>query len=644
MATDGRPGAGRWRSRRQYLKTTALGLMGTVTLAGCSSSGKGGADREANVPEGTPAQVETKYWHDWPNVDREKPPLEYTARAGAGLDPITIQFSSQNTPWMRECAFMIQRGVRALGVPNKLDDIPINQLYGSGWSREGLKATMVMATHGPSPQRGVDPNPLLMRRYKDSPSNYDKYWHPKLNELLPKMRSATESKEKRKALVEEALKIFAEDVGGIIPLFPDVITAVNTQKWSGYVTIPGNGPTGDSFQWSEVNLQPAGDNTAYVKGTLQSMNSLNLPWAAGGAEEKRLKYIYDSLFDASPDLNIIPGLATSAEFIDGTTVHMTLREGIKWHDGEQFTAEDVKFTVDYYKEKTSTSQSAFYTPIESVTVLGDHEVRFNLKWPDASFLTQRVIRSTIVPKHKWENVENPSQHNPENPIGTGPFQFESWSPGTKFVLSRNDGHWMWEDEWRQEHLGQAAKSGPGIDQVVWANLGNVVALLGSLQNGKVDAVADVLSISQADRAARTQSIEKKIAGNFAPLDCKLMFSSPLIRDKEFRVALAMSLDKEGFVQQVLGGRATVPPGENFISQLTGWSTKNTHDYEHNPEKARTILKKAGYTTDENDNLQFPNGKAWAAFVERVQNGNCHKRREELGQQDFSRVGRNRAIK
>lgn len=628
----GEPGT----TRRRCLKTVAgLGAAGVTGLSGCVGGGSGPVSLEPDVPAGTRETVETKYWHDWPTIDADSPPMEYTARAGAVLDPVTIEFSTEDDPWMREHAFLFQRSLRDLGVRPELDNRPLNQLYAQSWSTSGLENMISMSTHGPDPQRGLDPNPLLMRRYKSSPSNYDNYWHPKLNEILDEQRRLTGDRKRRKELVDEAQAVFAEDVGGLITLFPDVITAVNERKWDGYVMTPGNGPTGDAFQWSEVNLQPQTGERAYVKGTSVSMNSLNLPWAAGGAEAKRLTYIYDGLFDASPELEVVPALATSAEFADDTTVEMTLREGVTWHDGEAFTAEDVKFSVDFYNEHSAVSQAPFYGPIESAERLGSHEVRFNLSRPDASFLTQRVVRSAIIPKHRWEDVENPTQYSPTEPVGTGPFEFGNWSQSSKFVVERNDDHWTWDDDWRVEHLGDAAARGPGIDRVIWVNVGNINALIGGLQNEKIDAVAGRLSNTQAERAADTDGVEKRVADNFAPLDTKLMFSTPLIRDKEFRVALAKSVDKEGFVQQVLQRRATVPPGENFISDLTIWHNPETKEYEHDVEAARGILASAGYTWDENGNLRFPNGEAWAAFVERVQNGNCHRRRTELDQPDFA---------
>ncbi|GGN92493.1 ABC transporter substrate-binding protein [Haloarcula pellucida] len=630
-------GTGSGLTRRGYLAATGTTLA-TSALAGCGGGGgdggSGGESLTPNVPEGTPETVKTQYWREWDTVDADSPPLDYSASAGAVLDPLPVEFSSEDDPWMREHALMVQRGLSDLGISTELNDRPLNQLYAQSWATKGLEAVISMSTHGPDPQRGLDPNPLLMRRSAGSLSNYDNYYHPELQELLTEQAQTTD-RAKREELVDRAQEIFADDVGALITLFPDVITAVNTDKWSGYVKTPGNGPTKDSFVWSEVNLQPQTDDKTYVKGVTTSMNSLNLPWAAGGAEAKRLTFIYDGLFDATPDLDVVPALATGGGFVDDTTVELTLREGVEWHDGEPFTAEDVKFTVELYTEHSSTSQTPFYEPIESVEVLGDHEVRFNLKNPDAAFMTQRVVRSVIIPKHKWEDVDNPSQHNPDAPVGTGPFQFENWEQGTRFEVSRNDGHWMFDDDWRADALGDQAESGPGVEGVIWINVGNIDSMIGSLQGGEIDAVGATLSNSQADRAAGTSGVEKMASGNFAPLDTKLMFSCPLVRDKEFRVALAKAVDSGGFAEGVLQGRATVPNGENPISDLTQWHNGETPGYEFNVDEARAVLKKAGYTWDGDENLRFPNGDAWGAFVERIQPGNAHKRRSELGQPDFS---------
>jgi peptide/nickel transport system substrate-binding protein len=620
--------------RRTYLAAVASSAVGATALAGCSSGG-GGEDLEPESPEGVPETIETQYWREWETIDADSPPLDYSATAGSVLDRIPVEFSSEDDPWMREHALMIQRGLEALGASVELNDRPLNQLYAQSWDTPGLQAMVSMSTHGPDPQRGLDPNPLMMRRHESNLSNYDNYYHSELNDLLDEQQRETGDQEQRMDLVHEAQRIFAEDLGALITLFPDVITAVDRDKWEGFVETPGNGPTGDSFRWSEVNLQPQTGDGTYVKGVTTSMNSLNLPWAAGGAEEKRLTFIYDGLFDANPDLELVPALATDAEFVDDTTVEMSLREGVEWHDGEPFTAEDVQFSVELYQEHSSTSQTAFYEPVDSVEVLDDHAVRFNLSRPDAAFLTQRVVRSVIIPKHRWEDVDQPSQHNPEEPVGTGPFQFENWDQGSQFRASKNDGHWLFDDDFRSEHLGDQAVSGDGVDTIVWQNVGNIDGMIGALQQGDIDAVGATLSNNQADRAAQSDGIEREETGNFAPLDTKLMFSCPLVRDKEFRVAFAKATDVEGFVEDVLQGAATVPTGSNPVSPLTQWHTDDTTNYGFDLGEAEAILERAGYTWDDNGNLRFPNGDAWGAFHERIQPENTHKRREELGQGDFS---------
>lgn len=601
-------------------------------FAGCMDSR--GQSLEPDTPDGVPETVDTQYWREWETIDADSPPLDYSATAGAVLAQLPVEFSSEDDPWMREHAFMVQRGLNDLGISVELNDRPMNQLYAQSWSTKGLEAVISMSTHGPDPQRGLDPNPLLMRRSEGSLSNYDNYYHPELQEILTEQAQTTDRAE-REELVNRAQEIFAEDVGALITLFPNIVTAVNKDLWNGYVETPGNGPTMDSFVWTEVNLQPETDTRTYVKGVSTSMNSLNLPWAAGGAEAKRLTFIYDGLFDATPDLDVVPALATDGGFVDDTTVELELREGVEWHDGEAFTAEDVQFTVDLYQEYASSSQVPFYEPIESVEILGDHEVRFTLSNPDAAFMTQRVVRSVILPKHRWEDVDNPSQHNPDEPVGTGPFEFETWEQGTRFAASRNDDHWMFDDDWRADALGEQAERGPGVERVIWINVSNVDALIGSLQSGSIHAIGTNLSTLQAKRAVTEDGIEQVSAGSYAPLDGKLMFSCPLIRDKEFRVALTKSIDSQGFVDDFLQGEATVPSGENPISELTQWHNPDTTEYDVDIDEARRILERAGYTWDGNDNLRYPNGEAWGAFVERIQPENTSKRREQLEQADFS---------
>lgn len=629
-------------SRRTYLKTLGIAsAAGMSTLAGCSGDESGSS---AEVPEGVPAEVQAQYWRDeWPYVDDEQisqgPPIENTARAGAPVEDISMEYSRQASPWMQQYAFMIQEGIQELGASTSLNNRPLNQLYAESWHPNGLEAAISMSIHGPDPVRAISPVALLSRKVKGSSSFYEKWWHPRYQEIMTEQAQTTGNREKRIELIKEAQAIFSDDVAGIIPFFPDLVTVANTSKFNGYVEMPGNGPTRDTIPWSEVNLQPQTDDGTYVKGTTAPMDTLNLPWGGGGPEDFTLRFIYDGILDVGPDLKLVPALGTDWEFVDDTTVDFDLREGVQWHDGEPFTPSDVKFTVEYYKQNEAINQTLFYDPIDSVEVVsesGGGTVRFNLKQPDPTFITHSAVNSVIIPEHRWEDVDTPSQYSPDQPTGTGPFQYVNWSQGSQFRIERWDNNWKWDEEFRSEVLGDQFESGSGIEEVIWVNVGNIDALIGSINSGDIDAIDGTLSISQAERATQSSEVEQFVVDSFAPVDTKLNFLVPVIRDKEFRKALAYSVDNAGFVETVLGGRATVLEGEHEASPLhSDWYNSNVTTYEYDIEKAKTILEKAGYTRTEDGTLNYPNGAAWEAFVERIQDGNTYKRREELGQEDFS---------
>lgn len=608
---------------------TSAAAVGAAGLAGCGGKSSSGDGRT----------VETKFRNEWPvdSKNNDNVPFEYTVTEDAELPAITVNFASDEEPWMREHALMIKRAFEDLGLSVELDDVPTNVMYDEYWAADtGHTVSVSMNTHGPDPQRGLDPNPFLMRMHPETGGNYYNYYNEEITELLDKQATEIQDQERRVELCHEIQRKASEDAYIQSIAFTDVIMAGNTQNWKGYVQMPGNGTNRDSFVWTQVNLQPQGNSSTWVKGVTASMGGLNIAWAAGGPEAKRLTNLYDGLFDASPQLEIVPGLATNAEVIDDTTVEMDLREGVQWHDGESFGPDDVKFSVELYKEYNSPEMGPFYDPIDSVEVLsqnGGGRVRFNLSQPDAAFLTQRVVRSVILPKHKWENVDNPAQYNPNQPIGTGPFKFESWEQGTRFAVTKHENHWLWDEEIRREILGDHFESGDGIDGIVWSNVGNVDALIGAMESGDIDAIGTTLSNDQAGRAAGTNGVEKQVSENYAPLDVHLNHINPLVRDKVFRKALSHAVDKRGFVEGVLGGRGAVIEGQNLISPMMNpFYTADIPTYEYNPERGKQLLRQAGYTYD-GSTLVAPSGDAWDAFAERVEDG--HADRSDLDQSDFS---------
>lgn len=622
-------------SRRRFIRIA--GTAGIAGLAGCqsknNSDGSGGDGRT----------IKTKFWEEWPvetkgkSVNDKAVKFEYNAVEGQPVSAVDIHFAQSETPWMREHALMIKDSFNSLGVPTNLVNVQPSTRYGEYWRADiGHPTPVVMNLHGPDPQRGLDPNPFLMRAHPETGGNYYNYKNDEITELLDEQAATIGDVEKRAELCKKIQKKLSKDAYVIASNFPDVITVANTADWKGYVPTPGNGTTRDSFIWTQVNLQPQGNSTTWVKGVLTGMQGTNLPWSTGGMEEKRLLNVYDGLYDASPQLEIVPGLATKHEVVDETTVEMDLREGVTWHDGKSFSPEDVKFSVEKYKQHTAPQQGPFYRTIDSVEVVsnsGGGRVRFNLTEPDASFLTQRAVRSAIIPKHRWKDIDSPGQHNPKNPIGTGPFKFVNWEQGTEFRLEKHEDHWLWDDDIRKEMLGKHFVPGDGIDKLVETNVGNISTLIGAMQSGDIDAIGTTVSNQQADRAAKANGVEKQIAKNYVPTDVHLNHIVPLFRDKTFRVALSHAVDKEGFVENVLGGRGTAIEGQRLITSLLTPFAAETDPYKYNVGKAKTMLQKAGYTFEGEDTLVWPEGDAWDAFAKRVEHG--HATHTGLDQPDFS---------
>src|SRR5581483_3221690 len=129
--------------------------------------------------------------------------------------------------------------------------------------------------------------------------------------------------------------------------------------------------------------------------------------------------VFDGLVDLKPDFTPAPALAESWDNPDDTTWVFHLRKGVKFHDGSELKAEDVKYTFDtILDEKLASPNRAFYTPIKNIEVVDDYTVKFTLDQPYGPFLS--YLTMSIVPK---AIVEKDPAAFANNPVGTGPYKF-----------------------------------------------------------------------------------------------------------------------------------------------------------------------------------------------------------------------------
>jgi len=282
--------------------------------------------------------------------------------------------------------------------------------------------------------------------------------------------------------------------------------------------------------------------------------------------------VYSSLTAYDPNLKLIGDLATSWE-LQGSNWVFKLREGVKWHDGTPFTADDVKYTFDHILDPATGSflipqigEKAVATVIDPLTV----QIALpavNASYPDL------VVSVAIVKKGSADT-------NRAKPVGTGPFTFESWSTNEKTVYKKNPSYFV--------------AGTPYLDGLVFKPTPDPQVAVTNLEAGSVDAVSNQLVLPQT---AATLEKEKGIKLIVVDPSTSLAYANIVAKaapynDKRFRQGLAMCLDLEGIKKLVYADRGT--PTNNFIPSLS-WAYVDVGLHPYDPEGAKALFAAAGVT-------------------------------------------------
>lgn len=182
-------------------------------------------------------------------------------------------------------------------------------------------------------------------------------------------------------------------------------------------------------------------------------------------------HIFDSLLFLSRDLKIEPGLAESYEQKDDTTWIFKLRQGVTFHNGEEFNADAVKFSLErVLNEKQKSPQRGNISAISAVNVLDPYTVEIKTKEP-YNLLPHRLFYLSIVPPKYVQEVGD--QEFAQKPVGTGPYKFAEWVKGDKIVLEANENYF---------------KGAPTIKKVSFRVIPEVATQIAELQSGGVDII------------------------------------------------------------------------------------------------------------------------------------------------------------
>ncbi|WP_138467140.1 ABC transporter substrate-binding protein [Poseidonocella sp. HB161398] len=338
----------------------------------------------------------------------------------------------------------------------------------------------------------------------------------------------------------------------------------------------------------------AQDLTIAVRG---GPESLDPDYSALGSHAEAAKHIFDTLVWANGDLQIEPGLATSWTPIDDTTWEFKLREGVKFHDGSDFTAEDVKFSIERIPAVTGPTSTAVYVRrVASVEIIDPLTVHIHTDGPAPTlpndFVRLFIVSHTAAADYSTPETSAEGFNSGKATIGTGPYKFVSWEPKGDLVLERNDDYWRgpapWEHVTRKEMPNDssrlaALKSG----QVDLATDISSIDYLALQQDSSVDTVVGdsiyIMNLQLNQRADEYPGLRAKDGSDLPenPL------TSPLVRE-----ALGKAIDRDTMVEIVLEGLGK--PANQLMPEGFFGSNPDIPWPDYDPKGAKALLAEAGF--------------------------------------------------
>jgi peptide/nickel transport system substrate-binding protein len=347
-----------------------------------------------------------------------------------------------------------------------------------------------------------------------------------------------------------------------------------------------------------LGLTAAGAASAQTltMGVRGGPESIDPHFSALGSHAEAAKHIFDTLVWSGTDLQIEPGLATSWTPIDDDTWEFKLREGVKFHDGSDFDAEDVKFSIERIPVVTGPTTTAIYVRrVASVDIIDPYTVHINTDG-QAATLPNDFIRLFIVSSDAAADYSTPETaaegfNSGAAAIGTGPYKYVSWEPNGDLVLDRFDDYWRGMGAW---------------EQVIRKEIPNDSSRLAALKAGQVDVINYVSSVDYL-ALQRDADIDAVIGDSVYIMNLQLdqREDTPLVRandgsklaenpfrDLKVRQAIDYAIDRETMVEIVLEGLGK-PANQMMPVDFFG-SNVDIPMPEYDPAKARELLADAGY--------------------------------------------------
>lgn len=341
------------------------------------------------------------------------------------------------------------------------------------------------------------------------------------------------------------------------------------------------------------------ENTVYYRNLGGEPSRLNPIGSSDGYTWDVRDYIYETLLTRDLDTyDWIPYLATKWSVSeDKMTFRYKLREGVKWHDGVEFTAEDVKFSFDIlFQDKFNTvTARAFYEGIKEVKIVDKYTVEFLAK--DQSYKNFDVISGglKIFPKHFYEQDKKKSFFN-KNLLGTGPYKLEKYYRGSRVLLTKN------KDWWGYKEANQTKYK---FEKIVLRFVNDSSVALEMFKKGSFDFVglSSLQYVKQTDGPMWGKSVHKNKVQNKSPKGASFIgwnMDHPILKSRNVRKALYHLINRPLMIEKFEFGLKY--PAAGPIYHESPYHDKSIKPLEYDPKLALKMLRAEGWSDTDGDNI------------------------------------------
>ncbi|PBB69156.1 ABC transporter substrate-binding protein [Mesorhizobium sp. WSM4312] len=309
------------------------------------------------------------------------------------------------------------------------------------------------------------------------------------------------------------------------------------------------------------------------------------PTAGAAAAIREVTYanVFEGLTRIGPNGEVLPDLAESWTISDDGKVYtFKLRTGVKFHDGADFSADDVKFSLDRARAENSVNaQKQLFAAIDKVDVVDPATVKVTLTHPQGSFLYNMGWGDAVIVSPKSADT------NKEKPVGTGPFKFESWAKGSSITLLKSDHYWG---------------APVFLEKVEFRIVPDAAAAVPALLSGDIQAFPffDPDSVSQVKDDPRFKVVVGATEGETI---LSINNKQPPFDKLQVRQAISYALDRKAIIDGASAGLGLpigshMSPANKYYVDLTG-------HYPHDVAKAKQLLKEAGLENGFKATLKLP---------------------------------------